>query len=476
MANSGMTVTSGHDMHVNRMGHYTALLPDGQAVLFGGHGTGFVSLNTSELYDPAADTLRLCTMNDTRDAPAIARLTDGRYLLAGGAANLGVAPGNTTAEFFNPADNSFTAVTGTMTYGRMTACAAALNDSLVLIVGGWYNASSPKYPELFNVHTQMFSLTDSLSIARAWPLVLPTTDGKAVVFGGVGSYGAAISQTAELYDPATNKFSVLSDTLFGSIDTGWNFGSLASYNRTLDQQKMKDGTYLLSAGKGYEYTLLTFNPVTREFKRVATTPAKFHDTTMSLYPPLVDTLHNRAYVLGSAWDSVSSRYYLCCYTVNLSTWTVMVPDSRDTLPALYFISGVGFNVLKNGTVLMIGGHSQTGYNTNFSPIISTKLIVPDTTLPVVKADRGAQREGNALPCFSLHYVSGTITLNAPVSSPVTVTLFDCSGRSTAKIFQGSFKAGEIRKIPVGKFKLPPGMYVYMIKSVEKNRVGTIALW
>lgn len=38
-------------MHHARKGHYSAVLSDGRVVVLGGHGTGFRSLNTAEVYD-----------------------------------------------------------------------------------------------------------------------------------------------------------------------------------------------------------------------------------------------------------------------------------------------------------------------------------------------------------------------------------------------------------------------------------------
>ena len=98
-------------MNIARMGHCTALLPSGKAVVFGGHGTNFVSLNTSEVYNPTTNTFTTVTMNFTHDSPFFTRLADGRFLLAGGSSDLGV-PAYATSEIYDPVANTFTATAG----------------------------------------------------------------------------------------------------------------------------------------------------------------------------------------------------------------------------------------------------------------------------------------------------------------------------------------------------------------------------
>lgn len=127
-------------------------------------------------------------MNYIHDYSAVCELANGTWLIAGGADDLGVAPGNNTAEIYDPSDNSFTPCS-TMTYQRCSLSAARLANGNALIVGGWYDATSATYGELFNATTKTFSATGALNTPRSNTVVIATNDTGAVVFGGYYYYG-----------------------------------------------------------------------------------------------------------------------------------------------------------------------------------------------------------------------------------------------------------------------------------------------
>jgi hypothetical protein len=125
-----------------------ATLPDGRVALFGGHGTGFTALNSAEIWSPSTDSFTTLTMQYTHDWAAFASLSDGRFLLAGGSANLGI-PQYATSELFDPATGTFTAV-GNLVRFRSGSGAAALSNGTVLIAGAWWTHNDAHtYGELF---------------------------------------------------------------------------------------------------------------------------------------------------------------------------------------------------------------------------------------------------------------------------------------------------------------------------------------
>jgi len=270
---SSASFKDGPLMATPRQGHMSITLEDGRVVVFGGHGNNFVALNSAEIWNPQTNTFTSLTMNSPRDGNALARLTDGRYLLAGGAYDWGIAPGYNTAEVFNPVDGTFTP-TANLTYARVNCTAATLNSGKVLIVGGWYSAQSPLYGEVFDPATGTFSATGPLTHQRSTPIVVPTTGGKAVVLGGTGPYGGSYVDAVELYDPANNQFSVLQDSLLGPDNPGWKvFGLLYG---TVDSYRLADGRYVFLAYKPdtvWQYTLFTFDPSTKKTAKFETSPA-----------------------------------------------------------------------------------------------------------------------------------------------------------------------------------------------------------
>ncbi|MBI4491752.1 MAG: hypothetical protein HY690_03055, partial [Chloroflexi bacterium] len=363
----------GPNMNTARMAHRTATLSDGRVVVFGGHGSGFVSLSSAEVWNPSSNTFASLAMSYPHDFFALARLADGRYLLAGGAQNLGVAPGYNTTEIYNPADNSFTP-TGPMTRARTNHGAATLASGQVLVVGGWYDTGSATYGEVYDPSTGTFAATGPLNTPRAYPLVLPTGDGKAVVIGGLGVYGSPYQEQVELYDPATNAFSVLQSNLFPG-DPGWDvFGNQVT--GPIDEQRLSDGRYLLYGqrynGSLWEYTLFTFDPASKLLARVATTPALPDSGTASLGAPLVDPSAGRAYLLGQVAGANPAQLRL--YSIDLATGTLSSPT--DSYVPGYYPTYVGMSVLRDGRLFFTGGSSQTGGSLNYYPVANTLFASP----------------------------------------------------------------------------------------------------
>ena len=95
----------GPSMNNARMSHYQVLLNDGEIWLVGGHGIDFKALNTSELFDINSGQFTLQNMNYFHDCGALIEMNDGKFLIAGGARDLGIAPGFNTAEIYDPLQN-----------------------------------------------------------------------------------------------------------------------------------------------------------------------------------------------------------------------------------------------------------------------------------------------------------------------------------------------------------------------------------
>lgn len=86
----GALVETGPLMNRTRIVPLTATLDDGRIAIFGGREYGFVSGYYTDLYDPETNTFTEVGMSTPRDASAIAKLDDGRYLLVGGGYDWGI--------------------------------------------------------------------------------------------------------------------------------------------------------------------------------------------------------------------------------------------------------------------------------------------------------------------------------------------------------------------------------------------------
>ena len=227
---------TGPMMSVPRMGHYIVELPDGRVALLGGHGTGFVALDSLDLWSPANNTFASVGIPFIYDMGALIPLADGSYLMAGGAADLGVAPGYASAQILDPANATVASTGTTMTLARMFCKGVQLTGGKVLIVGGWYDLNSATYGEVFNLSSKAFTPTGALNTPRSLPLVFPTSDGRAVVVGGTDSYGNVNIPSIEIYDPTTNTFTMLAARAIAG-ETNWVYAAKESMARMSDAAK-----------------------------------------------------------------------------------------------------------------------------------------------------------------------------------------------------------------------------------------------
>ncbi|WP_323685595.1 DUF4214 domain-containing protein, partial [Lamprobacter sp.] len=343
--------------------------------LFGGHGVGFTALDSAEFWSPGAAAFSLQSMLYTHDYSAFAQLADGRYLLAGGAADLGVAPGHGNAELFNPATGTFTA-TGQLNYPRMNASAATLASGRVLVAGGWYSIKNAQFAEVFDPATGAFTVTQPLNTPRAVPVVLPAADGSALVLGGLEPFGSYAIEQVERYDSASNTFSVVRSSLFAG-ETGWH---ISASNYTLPQ-RLPDGRYLLLArravGSDTEYTLFTVDPATKAIVRLSSLPPLPDSSWGALYPPVVDAARGVVYLIGTSLVEDGAQTRVSLLVMDPADGTLSWPDTSWRLSAGIYLSGMAASLLPDGRLFLSGGHSETGGQTNFSALAWTLLAEID---------------------------------------------------------------------------------------------------
>jgi hypothetical protein len=233
MGQSGDMLGTRGDLVTARQGHSTTLLDDGRVLIVGGdEPDGAGNLNTTndfELYDPQTQTfVPGGPLTQARSTQTATKLLDGRVLIVGGYPINGPSIASATAEIFDPATGTSTAVAAPA-MGRTLHTATLLNDGRVFVVGG----------------AAKFDLND--------------------VFGSL----ATVVKTTELYDPATNSWT-----------PGPNLPSpLFAHQATL----LGDGKVLISSGvevaslfgipiPGITSSCHRFNPVTNSFVSTASMP------------------------------------------------------------------------------------------------------------------------------------------------------------------------------------------------------------
>ncbi|MGA7593866.1 MAG: kelch repeat-containing protein, partial [Gallionella sp.] len=185
----------------------------------------------SELYDPAAGTWSATgALITARRFHTATLLADGKVLVTGGGYGNGTSGYEGSSELYDPAGNagsgSWTA-TGSLITARYYHTATLLPDGKVLVTGGFGTAGLTDSSELYDPATGTWSATGSMLMTNAYhsATLLPT--GKVMVVGG----GV---DSSELYDPATGTWSVN-----GSVIT-------ARYNHTTTL--LPNGKLLVTGG------------------------------------------------------------------------------------------------------------------------------------------------------------------------------------------------------------------------------------
>jgi len=220
---SGGTFSATGSMATPREGHTATALRDGRVLIVGGSGNGVRTLDSAEVYDPSSGNFSAAGhLNQPRVAHVAALLGSGKVLIAGG--GRGGMPGGyisyDTAEMYDPATGSFTAMRAHMTSDRVGAAAAKLTDGRVLIVGGksgrvvtsrhpnLFSLTPLNTAEVFDPESGTFIRTGDMSAVHYLPTATTLDNGQVLVVGGWTIRGPLVvgMREAEIYRPETNQF------------------------------------------------------------------------------------------------------------------------------------------------------------------------------------------------------------------------------------------------------------------------------
>jgi hypothetical protein len=183
------------------------LLPDGTVLVAGGFNRDrAVDLSSAELYDPATGTWSGAgTLPTARNIPTATLLFDGRVLVTGGAVGRSLTS-HATAELFDPVTRSWTSA-ASMKSARQLYRATLLPNGQVLVAGGISGAVVLSQAELYDPATGTWSLTRSFSQKRAGYTATLLPNGKVLAVAGFNDFStSAVLDSAELYDPATRRW------------------------------------------------------------------------------------------------------------------------------------------------------------------------------------------------------------------------------------------------------------------------------
>ncbi|HTY62785.1 MAG TPA: kelch repeat-containing protein [Acidobacteriota bacterium] len=208
-----------------RDSHTATLMSNGNVLLAGGID-GISIASSAEVYDPNTSTFQATgSMNTARVFHTAVGLPDGRVLIAGG------YNGNylNSAEIYDPSTGLFTP-TSPMVVERSNHTATLLSNGTVLIVGGRNSSGYLDTGEIYDPSLGTFALIESTMTSTRYShtatLLNDDVNGinnRVLIVGGYGynsadaennsTYTEQTLDAAELYNPATQQFSVVSGRL-----------------------------------------------------------------------------------------------------------------------------------------------------------------------------------------------------------------------------------------------------------------------
>jgi AraC-like DNA-binding protein len=360
------------DLIIPRNGH-SAVCVNGEVTVFGGHTTNFVLTPTAEYYKDGE--WHLMEMAYPHDNGLCLVLRSGKVLLAGGSAEpMGVGQSYPVEEY-NPETHTFRGFC-ILSMKRTFASGIELDSGRVVVTGNWYAGDGI---EMFD-GDRTFSPVKDVTIGKASPYLLRTSDGNVLILGNESSYDKPIS---------SNRIDRLKgDPLRAPLLNKWQpLNFLAPFPNDLGS--IGDYTYLLAMQEWSERDTTAWKPVDREmaFMLVCDTVFSLLPTTYpvpktgvspsdSIYwysPVIVDRKAHRGYVHGV--DLQGSSYVVCVeYDKRPAPitlyYTDVLPDAGSPMMAL----------TSDGDLMLVGGHNFNKKhggqleNDNFSPLASVYLL------------------------------------------------------------------------------------------------------
>ncbi len=367
--------------------HAAVALHDGRIMICGGTSDANVGgvLETAEIYDPAAGTFTATgSMSAARQGHTATVLPHGEVLITGGQKNIGFRTALASAEIYDPNSGAFRP-TGSMSTAREGHTATLLRDGRVLIAGGSSNGiTTTSSAEVYNPRTGSFTAISPMNVPREAHTATLLKNGKVLIAGGgrggmPGGY--IVYANAEIFDPASNTFSMLNAQMVN--DRVGQAAALLDDGRVL-LAGGKSGKVLSPFGGGNLFSLAplntaeVFDPETSSFRAVGRMQATH-------YLGAATRLENGMVLVTGGWNSYGT-------IIGGQRFADLFDTERNI-----FSGGADLNVprlnqtatlMPDGDVMVAGGINGDGNVTAtvefYAPHHGQFIIAPSTTRPILR--------------------------------------------------------------------------------------------
>jgi hypothetical protein len=326
----------------------------GFVLLAGGQGDGQSALSSAELFDPATNAFSAASpMKDARTDHTATVLPSGKILVVGGEGPSGRVL--SSAELYDPGSGTFSTVGSNMDTARTRHTATLISgcncaaDGQVLIAGGTTSGSpgaTLRSAELYDPATGKFTATGAMKATRAGHTATLIDSGPlaghVLIAGGTSDESDGEVATAELYDPVAGQF-----TLTGSMSVPRK-GHSATWLSTSAIGSPLAGTVLVAGGGEVSAPIDSaevFNPQTATFSPVgAMTTARTFQSAVQL---------DNGKVLIAGGQSSDSNFLLSAELFDPVNATFAATGSMHNVH-----SGATATMLEGGSALITGGRSS----------------------------------------------------------------------------------------------------------------------
>ena len=297
-------------------------------------------------------------MNEARSGHTATLLANGLVLVSGG--NIAEAPWHTaSAELYDPATGRWTS-TGEMQVGRASHAAVLMPDGKVFVAGGVTQAGfATASAELYDPATGRWSATGSMHTQRAWHTMTLLASGAVLVVGGSNEnyhYDDRPLGSTEIYDPAT-----------GSWSRGANLG-IGRINHTATY--LPDDTLLVAGGStrveyhGYTATAEIYDPRSK-----AWLAAGQFSAPLATYGGIPGRSHSAATSLADGSVLLVGGHSDCSRVLNGAPYYLCSYAATDRyVPNVGWVAAANLNAARNshtitrmasGHLLVVGGDDWT---------------------------------------------------------------------------------------------------------------------